>query len=111
MINQIDSGATIEYTNATGSDIASGAIVVIGKMVGIAVADIANGASGILSIKGKYNLAKKTTGDDITIGAVLQYDSGVEMVSAGATLDTVIVGRCAVAAGTAATTVDVTLGL
>jgi len=111
MINQIDSGATIEYTNGTGSTISGGALVVIGKMVGVAVVDIIDGATGILVIKGKFNLTKKTAGDDITQGAVLVYDSGVEMASAGSTLDAIIVGRAAKAAGTAATTVDVTLGL
>lgn len=111
MKNQIDSGTVINYANASGSTISGGDVVVIGKMVGIAVVDIADGENGAVALKGKYTLDKKTTGDDITAGAVLKYDSGVEMVSAGATFDTVIVGRAAQAAGTAATTVEVILGL
>ena len=111
MINQVNSGEVVMYTNATGSDISSGAIVVMGKVCGIAINDIANGTSGAVAIKGCFRLTKKTAGDNIAQGTVLKYNSGVEAASAGATLDTVIVGRAAAAAGTAATTVDVILGL
>lgn len=111
MINQVNSGEVIMYTNGTGSTITAGTVIAIGKICGIAINDIANGSAGAVSLKGCYTLTKKTAGDDISQGTVLKYNSGVEAASAGSTLDTVIVGRAAADAGTAATTVDVILGL
>lgn len=111
MINQIDSGVVVSYTNATGSDIAAGAVVVMGKMCGIAIVDIANGATGNVSIKGKYKLTKKTATDVIAQGTVLVYDAGVEAASAASTLDAVIVGHAGAASSSASTTVDAILGL
>ena len=111
MINQIDSGATIVYANASGSTISAGDIVVFGKMIGIAVADILNGAEGVLSVDGKYQLTKKTATDELAQGTVLVYDSGVKAATAASTLDAVIVGRVAGASANGDTTVDTILGL
>jgi len=111
MKNQIDSGVVVSYTNGTGNDIAAGALVIMGKMAGVAVNDIANGATGAVSVKGKYQLTKKTATDVITQGTVLVYDSGVEAASAGTTLTAVVVGHAAAASSSAVATVDVILGL
>lgn len=111
MINQVNSGEVVMYSNS-GSAISAGDIVVMGKVCGIAINDIAATTGvGAVAIKGCFRLTKKTAGDNIAQGTVLKYNSGVEAVSAAATLDAVIVGRAAAAAGTAATTVDVILGL
>ena len=109
--NQINEGTIVSYTNATGSDIAANAVVVMGKMVGIALNDIANGASGAVAVKGSFQVSKKTATDVIAQGTVLVYDSGVEAASAGTTLDGVVVGHAAAASSSAVTTVDVILGL
>ena len=42
----------INWINGTGSNVAAGDVVVVGCLVGIAVADIANGASGVLEVTG-----------------------------------------------------------
>ena len=111
MINQVSSGAVVNYTNATGSDIAAGALVTMGKICGIAIVDIANEASGAVSLEGVFTLTKKTATDVIAQGTVLINNSGVVAASAGTTLDAVIVGRAAAASSSAVTTVDVKLGL
>lgn len=50
-------GKTIAYANASGDDIASGDLVCVGDMVGVAVADIADGADGVLSVDGEHEVA------------------------------------------------------
>lgn len=111
MLNQVHSGAVVNYTNATGSDIAAGALVTMGKICGIAINDIANGASGAVSLEGVFRLTKKTAADAIALGTILINNSGVTAASAGTTLDAVIVGRAAATSISGATTVDVKLGL
>lgn len=46
MKNKIADGQSLTWTNDTGNDVASGDIVVIGALVGIASSDIADTASG-----------------------------------------------------------------
>jgi len=111
MINQVNSGEVIMYTNSTGSTITAGTVIAIGKICGIAINDIANLATGAVSLKGCYTLTKKTATDVIPQGTVLVYDSGVEAASAASTLDAVIVGHAAAASSSASTTVDAILGL
>lgn len=111
MINQVNSGEVVMYSNS-GSAISAGDIVVMGKICGIAINDIpATTGVGAVAIKGCFRLTKKTASDVIAQGTVLVYDSGVEAASAASTLDAVIVGHAAAAAGTASTTVDAILGL
>lgn len=56
----IQDGDVINYQNGTGSAIASGAIVKIGALVGIALVDIANGATGSVMLEGVFKVAKAT---------------------------------------------------
>lgn len=58
MDNYVDDGTTVNYTNSSGSAIASGAAVVMGHTLGVALADIAIGATGAVKIKGKVTLPK-----------------------------------------------------
>lgn len=51
-------GHTTTWTNDTGSDVANGAIVVVGDIVGIATNDIAAGEEGVLSVDGVHSLPK-----------------------------------------------------
>lgn len=60
MKNFVQEGERINYTNATGSDIASGDVVVIGNLVGIAVTDIADASTGAVALEGVYSLTKET---------------------------------------------------
>ena len=112
MLNQIDAGAVISYTNATGSDIASGDVVVLGLMCGIAIVDIANTATGNVSIAGNFELTKKTATDVIALGGILVEDSGVKAITAGTTIvDAVIIGRVTEATANGDLTVACKLGL
>lgn len=67
--NYVQDGCTIDYTNA-GTAITSGDVVAIGAagdaVLGIALVDIANGATGSVGIDGVYNVPKA---DGAVIGA------------------------------------------
>lgn len=112
MKNQVDSGVVVEYTNATGSTISAGAIVVMGKMAGIAINDIANLATGLVSMQGRYTVSKKVSTDEVEQGDILIDNSGVVVMSAGTDIvGVVVLGRAANASDSATSTVDVSLGL
>jgi predicted RecA/RadA family phage recombinase len=108
MNNTVCDGNIIEYTNSTGSKINSGAVVVMGKFCGVAVADIPNGATGAVAVEGVFDLPKKTTTDTMAVGDALSYNSGVVKVagSTGITIGKdVIVGYAVQASSSASTTV------
>jgi predicted RecA/RadA family phage recombinase len=52
------SGDVITWTNSTGSAVESGQVVVIGKTMGVAAVDIANGASGSVYLEGVFTVPK-----------------------------------------------------
>jgi predicted RecA/RadA family phage recombinase len=56
----IQDGDVINYQNGTGSAIASGATVKIGSLIGIALVDIANGATGAVMLEGVFKVTKAT---------------------------------------------------
>jgi predicted RecA/RadA family phage recombinase len=58
MKNFIQPGDVITWANATGSAVAAGAPVVMSHTIGVACVDIANGASGEVSLAGVYTLPK-----------------------------------------------------
>ena len=64
--NYVSTGKTVPYANSSGSTIAGGTLVPVGRMVGVAVADIADGTTGDVAIEGVWNVAK-VSGADITI--------------------------------------------
>lgn len=75
----VHQGLRTTWTNTTGSTVTSGSVVVLrsglnGK-IGIAVADIASGATGELSVGPGlvHNLPKKV-GDVFTHGGILYWD-------------------------------------
>lgn len=76
MNNAIDKGTTVNYANS-GSAISSGDVVVMKHTLGIAITDIANGASGAVQVAGKVTVPKVTAAVFET-GEKLIYD-----VSAG----------------------------
>lgn len=82
MNNFKQQGGTIRYT--AGSDIASGAVVVAGILVGVAIADIASGAQGAVQIEGVFELPK-ATGGALTQGAPVIWDiSDNKVIGTGA---------------------------
>lgn len=76
--NYIKEGEVITWTNGTGSAVAAGAVVAIGQILGVALVDIANGASGAVQLEGVFT-APKVSGAVIAAGESLVWD-----VSAGA---------------------------
>ncbi len=64
---------TMPWTNATGSDVAAGDVVVVNGLPGIAIGAIDNGASGTLQILTVINVVKKY--EAISQGAVVYWDS------------------------------------
>lgn len=54
----VQDGKTINYANASGSTITAGSVVVVGNQIGVAVNDIADGASGPLVMEGVFKLPK-----------------------------------------------------
>lgn len=69
--NYIQPGAVIDHVAA--STIAAGDVVAIGQMLGVALADIANGATGSVQIKGVFDVPK-VSGAVIAAGESLVYD-------------------------------------
>ena len=111
MENKVSNGSTINYTNS-GSAISSGDVVVMGNFCGVAVTDIATGATGAVAIEGVYTLTKKTLTDTVAIGDMIKDDTGPVVVSAATDLvGADIIGRAVSVSNSATATVDVKLGL
>ena len=85
--NFIQKGDTITWTNSTGSDVASGDVVVVGTLVCVAMVDIGNGKSGGLATSGVYELAAITTGA-FTQGAALYWDATAKKLTTVTTSNT-----------------------
>ena len=99
------SGDVIDYV--AGSAISSGQVLLIGARVGVALAAIANGATGAVRMQGIFTIAKLTT-DVVTQGALLYWDNTnnrMTLTSAGNTL----AGYATKAAGNGVTTVEINL--
>lgn len=73
MKNFLQAGERLQYANSSGSTITSGSPVLVGKRIGIAVADIADGTTGILAMDGVFSITKLTA-DVVTQGALLYWD-------------------------------------
>lgn len=70
------SGKTIDWTNDTGSDVASGEFVVVGQVLAVAQTDIASTEGGVVAIEGVFEAACPAS-DDISIGDKLAWDASV----------------------------------
>jgi len=98
-------GCVIDYT--AGSDLASGAVVVVGTKVGVCLTSIANGAQGSVQIAGVFTLAK-LAGDTIAQCANVYWDTTNSRITTTASGNT-LAGVAYAAAANGATTVDVLL--
>lgn len=110
--NYVSEGAVIQHT-ASGADISSGDVVVVGQLLGVALVDIADGETGSVAIQGVFNVPKVSAAV-IAAGESLVYDvSAGEFDDNAATPATGDVsGAAAVAveaAGNGVTTIDVLL--
>jgi predicted RecA/RadA family phage recombinase len=75
--NYVNEGLSLTYTNS-GSAISSGDIVVAGNQIGVALVDIANGATGEVAVQGVYTASK------VSAAVIAQGESVIYDVSAGA---------------------------
>ncbi|MBX3356437.1 MAG: DUF2190 family protein [Phycisphaeraceae bacterium] len=70
----IHEGRSIDYT--PGTDVAAGAVVVQGELVGIAKLDIKANTLGALAVAGVFDITKATgAGTAITAGAFVHWDA------------------------------------
>ena len=60
--NFVQEGGVLNWTNGTGSDVSSGDVVVLGETgdatIGVALVNIANGASGAVALEGVFTVPK-----------------------------------------------------
>jgi predicted RecA/RadA family phage recombinase len=74
--NYVGEGKSELWTNGTGENVVSGQVVVIGETLGVALVDIANGASGTVQTEGVFTVPKVTAAV-IGQGESLVWDSSV----------------------------------
>ncbi len=85
MKNYVQDGHTIDLTNSGSAVIASGAPVVVGDVLAIAIADIPVGETGTGITSGVVQLPKLAA-DDIAQGKTVYFKSGkVQLEATGAT--------------------------
>ena len=107
--NYIQPGLTIDWTNGTGTAVASGAVVQVGnRQMGVALVDIANTATGSVMVSGVFRLAKNTS-DAVTQGQKLWWDATAAEVINAPAINAWFIGFAVGAELSAATTVDVCL--
>ena len=75
--NYVQKGHVIDWVNGTGSAVSANDVVKLGNTLGVALVDIANGATGSVAIRGVFTVPK-VSGAVIAQGESLTWD-----VSAG----------------------------
>lgn len=101
--NYIQEGNVLSYT-ATAA-VASGAVVVIGKRIAIALADIAVGEPGAITAEGVFAVAKLGT-DVVGLGDLLYWDAANNRLTSTAAGNTAA-GFAAAPAGAGVGTVNI----
>lgn len=101
--NYIQPGNVIDYT--AGANIVSGQAVLIGKRLGVALAAIANGATGSVQVTGVFSIAKLST-DVVAAGDLLYWDAGNSRLTTTTTSNT-LAGYAVEAAGNGVATVKI----
>lgn len=100
-------GVMVDYT--PGSAVSAGDVVVQGDMIGVATAAIAANALGQLRVSGVFAFSKSAGSTTaLTVGAILYWDAGNEVVTSTASTHKQI-GPCVKAASVDDTTVRVLL--
>lgn len=103
MKNSVSHGNVIYYTAVAA--VASGAMVLIGTRVAVAIADIALGAVGSVQVVGEFTIPKLST-DVVAQGALLYWDNTNKRLTTTASGNT-LAGFATEAAGNTATTVKI----
>lgn len=104
----VQEGKIMTWTNGTGSAVAAGDVVVVGLLVGVALGDIANGATGEVAIEEVWLLPKDAT-VAIAQGAASYWDVADGKINATAE-DNYFAGVAFAAAAETDTTIKVKLG-
>ncbi len=102
----VQSGHVFDFPNG-GTAVASGATVIIGTKVGIALADIAANATGSVQTTGVFNVPKLST-DVIAIGVTVYWDATNNRITTTSSGNTQA-GTAFRAAGNGVATVDLLL--
>lgn len=98
----------LTWTNSTGGSVAAGTPILVGGAVAVTATTIANGESGAVHRAGRFSFTK-ATGFAAAVGDGLYWDAGNSRVSNDPT-DGFLIGTCAEAAGSSATSVKVDIG-
>lgn len=110
--NYVYSGDVVDFT--PGADIASGDVVIIGQQIGIALAPIANGATGSVALGGVFTVPKVSAAV-IAQGESVIYDlSALAFDDNAATPATGDVSGCCIAveaAGAGVTSINIRLNV
>lgn len=94
--NHIQPGKVLDYTNTTGNPIASGAVVAVGTTLGVALSNIAPGATGSVAVDGVFAVPK-VVGTAIGQGAAVVFKATTQAFTVGAAEAGDISGACALA--------------
>jgi predicted RecA/RadA family phage recombinase len=105
--NFVQDGDVLNYT--AGSNLSSGAVVLMGSILGVVLADIASGAVGSVKVTGVFSLAKDTS-TEVDAGDQLYWDAANAKLVKDATAGFVFAGIATEDAAEAATTAKVRLG-
>jgi predicted RecA/RadA family phage recombinase len=106
--NYVGEGDVLNYANGNAA-VASGAVVVFGKRVGVVLADIPANSVGAVSVDGVWTLPKHAA-DVVGMGDDLYWDAAAHELTttAGANARA---GYAAAAAGAGVTTADLVINL
>ncbi|WHI52976.1 DUF2190 family protein [Microbulbifer sp. MLAF003] len=74
--NFVQDGRMLDYTNSTSAVITSGQVLAVGAVLGVAMDDIAVGASGVIAIEGVFTVPKVSAAE-ISQGETLTWDVSV----------------------------------
>ncbi|MDH1765152.1 DUF2190 family protein [Comamonas aquatica] len=108
--NHVQPGKVLDYVNTTGAAIASGSVVVVGALLGVALVDIPVGATGSVAVDGVFSVPK-VAGAAIGQGAPVVFKAATKAFTTGGSLAAGDVSGaaavCFSAAASADTLVDV----
>lgn len=102
--NYVQDGEVLTYT-AGATAIASGAVVLMGKRIGISLSDIPANGSGSVAVTDVWSIAKLST-DVVAQGDLLYWDSANSRLTTTASGNT-LAGYAFAAAGNGVTTVNI----
>lgn len=72
--NYVTDGKVIQWTNGTGSAVASGQVVKVGNLIGVALVALAIGETGSVAVEGVFSGVPKVSGAVFAQGEKLVFD-------------------------------------